>query len=211
MPTRSKLALAALAAATLLGLALSSASAGNLSVSNRQFRAIWSPFRMFGEGGIEAEVRCPVTIEGSFHSSTTHKVLAALVGYVSRAISGAGSACAGGSATMLSETLPWHVTYQGFSGTLPRITRIRLFVRRVAFIVEPGLSIRCLYRENGTAQAASEAIVEASGGIPGLEADEAIRLPLFSGGGFCPSEVGGAGTASVTVLGATTHITVRLI
>jgi len=209
--TRTRFTLVALTATLLMGLAVSSATAGRLSLSNQRFRAVWSPLRFFGEGGIEAEIRCPVTLEGSFHSATIQKVLRSLIGYVTRAISGAGRACASGSATVLAETLPWHITYEGFSGTLPRITRIRLLLRRVAFIVEPGLSIRCLYRENGTAQAAGEAIVEAGGAITGLEADRTIRLPLFSGGGFCPTEGGFEGTGTVTLQGAATRITVRLI
>ena len=55
-------------------------------------------------------------------------------------------ACASGSATLLTETLPWHVQYASFAGTLPNITAVRYniigFARRIREII----GLTCLFR-----------------------------------------------------------------
>jgi len=217
MHTRSKLALAGLAATLLMAFAVNSASANHLSVSSQNFRLVWTALTFFGEGtgSTENTIICPVTLEGSFHSSTLAKVIGALIGHVTRATV-VGTSCTGGRATILQETLPWHVTYEGFSGTLPRITAVRLLLRNTAFVLEAngGLGTTCLYKENGTS-AAGEVLVESGGAATALRADERIRLPLFRSGGIggflCPSEGGFQGSASVTVQGSSTRITIRLI
>jgi hypothetical protein len=210
MPTRTKLAFAGLAATFLMAFAVNTATANRLSVSNREFRVTWTELTFFGEGG-SPTVRCPVTLEGSFHERTIAKVLGLLVGYVTRAISGRGAACTGGGATVLTNTLPWHVTYEGFRGTLPRIAQVRLLFRRVAFSVEV-LGTTGLYKENGTEQAAGEINVEAGGNATTLTVDNTIRLPLFEGGLFWPSKGGFEGSGEVTLLGSsTTRIRVTLI
>jgi hypothetical protein len=210
MPTRTKLTLAGLAATLLMGFAVTTANANHLSVSNQFFRIVWNPLTFVGEGG--TTIKCPATLEGSFHERTIAKTIGRLVGYVSRAIFGSGAACQGGSFTVLTATLPWHVTYEGFSGRLPAITSVRLLLRRVAF-VEEVFSVRCLYKENGTSQAAGELLVEAGGNAKELTADRTITLPLFEGSTlFCPTNTGFEGTGEVTLLGSsTTRIRVTLI
>jgi len=210
MHTRSKLLLAGLTAGLLMAVAVGSASANRLSVSSRNFRAVWSNLRFFGEGGIEAEAQCPVTLEGSFHSGTISKVIGALIGHVTSAVSGSGAACRRGSSTILRETLPWHITYEGFSGTLPRITTVTLLVRGVAFRVDPGIGIACRYG-HATENARGIINLGASGEANSLRADESIRLRGFGEFG-CPPEGGFEGTtSSLTVQGGTTRITIRLI
>jgi hypothetical protein len=210
MYSHSKLLLAGLTAGLLMAVAVGSASANRLSVSNQTFRAVWSPLTFFGEGGISAEVRCPVTLEGSFHSGTIAKVVGALIGHVTSAISGSGAACARGSSTVLRETLPWHVTYEGFSGTLPRITRVRLLLVGSSFRIEPGAGISCRYG-HATENAAGEINLGASGEANSLTADNAIRIRGFGEFG-CPPEGGFEGTtSSLTIQGGTTRITIRLI
>jgi hypothetical protein len=210
MHTPTKLALAGLAATLVMAFAVGSATANHLSASNHQFRMVWTAFTVFGEGG-SPTVRCPLTLEGSFHERTIAKTLGHLVGYVSRAISGAGAACQGGSGTVLTATLPWHVTYEGFSGRLPAITSVRVLLRRVAFVMEV-LSVLCLYKENGTEQGAGELNVETGGNANTVTPDSSIRLPLFEGSVFCPAKIGDEGTGEVTVLGSsTTRIRVTLI
>lgn len=211
MHARSKLALAGLAAALLMSLAVGSAGANRLSLSSNTFRAVYTPLRFFGEGGIEAEVRCPVTLEGSFHSTTIVKTPGVLVGAVTKASVGAKSTCTGGAATILAATLPWHVTYLGFTGILPRIGGVILGLARTAFLVEIGLGTSCLYEEQGTARADGTANVESNGAITGLTADNAIRLRLVRGTFGCPSEGGFEGTGTTTVAGSSTRITIRLI
>jgi hypothetical protein len=213
MHARTKLALAGLTATLLMALAVSSASANRLSISNQQFRWVWSPLTFIGEGGAELTVRCPVTLEGSLHERTIVKTLGALVGYVTRGIAGGTEPpCTGGTVTVQAGTLPWHVTYEGFTGRLPTITRVRLLLRTVAFAATI-LTVLCLYKENGTAQAAGELNVEAGGNANTLTADHGMRLPRFSGNTlFCPPEVRFEGDAQVTLLGSsTTRIKVTLI
>jgi hypothetical protein len=202
MRDHTKLVLAGLAATLLMAFAVTTANANHLSVSNQAFRVTWSLLTLSGEGG-SPTIKCPLTLEGSFHSATIAKTLGLLIGYVSRAIFGAGMACQGGSATVLTNTLPWHVTYEGFSGRLPAITSVRLLLRRVA-LVEEWLSVLCLYKENGTEQAAGEVTVEAGGNATRLVPDSTIRLPLFEGGIFCPNKGGFTGEGETFLLGSTT-------
>jgi len=119
---------AVLGAALAMGLAVGSVSANRLSVSNRNFRITWTEL-MFTSGA--TSISCPLTLEGSFHYWTIAKVERALIGNISRASFGSAS-CPGGHATALQETLPWHVTYDGFRGVLPRITEIFLLFIVVA-------------------------------------------------------------------------------
>jgi len=209
MHTRSKLALAGLTAALVMGLAAGS-DANRLSVSSRTFRVTWTKLSFFSEGGIiNPTLECPVTFEGSLHSSVITKTAGSLSGYVTKAIIGS-AACTGGHATILQEKLPWHLTYEGFTGGLPRITGFILAVHTTAFLIETG-GLLCLYQENGTAR--SRVTVNISGGVAtSITHDTTIRLPKFSGSSFCPSEGGLEGNSNQpTVLGSTTTITIRLI
>jgi hypothetical protein len=87
---------------------------------------------------------CRVTFEGSFHSRTFSKVARALVGYITSAIV-AEAGCTGGSARALPTTLPWHLQYASFTGTLPDITGIRLRVVGAGFQIQEPI-VTCLYR-----------------------------------------------------------------
>jgi len=215
MRTGTKITVSSLTATLIFALAVTSANANRLSVSSRTFRITWTALSFFGEGtgSTENTIICPLTLEGSFHSATMAKVIGALVGHVNRATFGS---CTGGRFTVLQETLPWHVTYEGFSGTLPRITAVRLLLRGIAYAVEEngGLGTKCLYKDAGTS-AAGEVLVESGGAATGLIADETIRIPLFRstgiGGFLCPSESGFKGTGAVSVQGSSTRITIRLI
>jgi hypothetical protein len=113
-----KLFLAAVGATMLLGSLVSSASARNFSTDNQSFRAAFSAVEFHLP---ETTVRCHVTLEGSMHRRTVTKVIGSLIGYITRAILGP---CQTGRATILRETLPWHVRYSGFQGTLPNITSV---------------------------------------------------------------------------------------
>ncbi|HZV74772.1 MAG TPA: hypothetical protein VFF79_13740 [Conexibacter sp.] len=213
MRTHTKLALAALTATLLMALAVNTASANNISVSNQFFRVVWSPLTFIGEGS-PLRIVCNVTLEGSFHSATIVKTIGSLVGYVTRGIAGG---CTELSATVLTATLPWHVTYEGFSGRLPNISRVRLLLRHTAYITQifGGLA-DCLYADAGTNQsenAAGEVLIT-SGSANELAVDQTIRLPLVRGSGLsenCPTREGLTNTGNVTLLGATTRITVTLI
>jgi hypothetical protein len=178
MRTRSKLLLAGLAAALVMASALSTASANNLSVSRTNFRIHWASLTFTAAGN---NISCPVLLSGTFHESTFAKVAGQLVGSVTEAqISGA---CTGGVATVLTETLPWHVQYEEFEGELPIIESITLDLIGAAFRVEPGGGVRCLAGTTSTNPGVGIANRDINTGrITSLEADPTAAIPL--GGGF---------------------------
>jgi len=137
-----KLLFAAAGATVLLGALVSSASARNLSVSNQSISGMWSSVEFNLPG---ATTRCHVTLEGSLHSRTMAKVLGSLMGYITRAILGP---CLSGTATILRETLPWHVSYSGFRGTLPNIDSIIVHVTEAAWRVRESGGTNCLARSS---------------------------------------------------------------
>ncbi|HZV73606.1 MAG TPA: hypothetical protein VFF79_07820 [Conexibacter sp.] len=213
MRTHTKLALAALTATLVMALAVNTASANRISISNQAFRVVWSPLNLIGEGS-SVRVTCNITIEGSFHSRTIVKTLGSLVGYVTRAIAGG---CTENSTTVLTATLPWHITYEGFSGRLPTISRVRLLLRGTAYITQIfGGLVECLYADAGRSaeeNTAGEVLLTGSSANE-FKADESIRIPFVRGSGLtenCPMREGFTGTGQVTLLGATTRITVTLI
>ncbi|HEX7291079.1 MAG TPA: hypothetical protein VF250_08140 [Conexibacter sp.] len=133
-----KLLLAVTGATLLLGVTVSSVSARNLSISNQQIRA---NFREVRVSGLFGNTVCQVTIEGSFHSRTIAKVVGQLIGYITTERLGP---CATGTATILTETLPWHVRYVGFAGTLPNITSLSVNVIGRAIRVRTPEGFNCL-------------------------------------------------------------------
>ncbi len=137
----SKLLLAVAVAAAFFAALSGSAGARVFSFSHQTLRGTWREIRFSGGFGT---VICAVTVEGSLHTRTVAKVAGSLVGYVTAASIGA---CAQGSATILRETLPWHITYGGFTGTLPNITGGNANVVNASFLIrEPVFGISCLTR-----------------------------------------------------------------
>lgn len=135
-----KLLIAVTGASVLLGALASTASARVFSVSSQSLGAIFRSvtFRMpFGD------TVCAMTISGSLHTRTIAKVANALVGYINRATLGA---CSSGAATILTETLPWHLTYGDFTGTLPNVTGFNTNILNMSFRVREPAFITCLAR-----------------------------------------------------------------
>lgn len=175
------LPLAALAVAATLGLSVGSAAARSLSVNTEQIRAAWSSLEL-SNTVTSGVVRCPVTLEGSFASATVAKRAELTIGRITRANVAQG-ACINGSATIHSETLPWTISYQGFFGSLPRISGIKLSLIGVFFEIES---------EGNTCSARSEedepinGILElngATGENTGIRAEETARITLTNGRG----------------------------
>jgi hypothetical protein len=135
MTTRSKLALAALAATMLMSFAASTASARRIFLSNQRWLAIW-PVLTLSAPTAGNTIRCPVTLEGSFHSATLSKVSGQLIGYVTQGRVNE-PACTGGNARVEAASLPWHTLFISFSGTLPIISSVRLSLINATFEVEP--------------------------------------------------------------------------
>ena len=138
-----KLALAVVGATVLLGAVVSSASATRLSSTTRGINASWT--RINFRGGL-GTFDCEIIINGTGHANTIAKTAGLLMGLVTAANV---TRCARGSATMLRETLPWHVRYDSFLGTLPNITAIRTRVIGLSYRVqEPTFGINCLIRSS---------------------------------------------------------------
>lgn len=219
MHTRSKLLLAGLAATLLMAFAVNTASANKLSIDNQLFRVTWTNLTFFSDEN-ETTIACPVTLEGSFNSRTIAKVFRALIGRVTKAAL-TNANCTGGRATILTATLPWHVTYLGFIGRLPNIRGFILLLRRPAFQIEgSGTFTQCLYEDRGTnfeeAAAGTIEVNETTGVATTLEPERSIRTPFITGGGLapglCPRQGGFRGTGQTTLLGSsTTRIRITLI
>jgi hypothetical protein len=203
MPKRSKLILAAAVAAVALGAIVSTTSANRIAISERVFRATWLRIRFIGFVAIE----CELMIEGSFHSRTSSKIGESLVGYITRSIV-TETQCTGASARTLSEALPWHIRYGGFSGTLPNITSVTLRIVGSRFLVQVAgiVAAKCLYTSSATSPIKD--IVNrntATGVASSIRVDEGARIPFTSGTSVfaCGSTAILEGTGSVTAITVT--------
>jgi len=137
-----KVILASIGVTMLLGALVSSASARNFEVSNQRTRGIFTNVEFHLPG---ATTRCALTLEGSMHNRTMAKVAGSLIGYVTRADLGA---CTAGTATILTTTLPWHVRYSGFQGTLPEINSVITHIIGASWRVREAEGIACLSRSS---------------------------------------------------------------
>jgi hypothetical protein len=204
----AKAIIAALTAALLLAVAVGTASARRLEISNQNLRIVWASLEFIAEG-VATPVRCPVTIEGSFHSRTISKVSGQLIGYIT-AVEVVSTQCTSGRARANRETLPWHIRFLEFRGALPNITEITQQLVNASFNIEisafPGLS--CRYTTSAREPGIGTARRETTGQITGLVASGSIA----SSSGFpCPRGSFG-GTGSVRLQGSTTTlIFIRLV
>lgn len=140
-----KAILVVVGASLVLAALVGGASARNLSTTTRVINASWTGLS-FRTGAGTAE--CEVIVNGTFHQNTVSKVTGTLSGFVTAANI---TRCARGGATVLRETLPWHVQYDSFTGTLPNIASISARIIGVAFrITEPVFGIGCLSRSSTT-------------------------------------------------------------
>ena len=170
--------LAGIAAMAILAAGVGVASAGRLSVSNRHIRGVWSRFTLSNTVTSEV-IECQVTLEGSFHSSTTKKVAGALIGHITRPSI---DACTGGNVTVDPEVLPWHLHYESFSGTLPNINSILISMTGSSYLISLG-SLLC--RAVTTATESAAAIAELSGEVVvSLSVDQTRQISLRTVRGF---------------------------
>jgi len=220
MRAHLKLGLAALIATVALGTMVSTASAGRLSISNQNIRVTWSALEFESGGGIT--IRCSVTVEGSFHYRVSAKIAGSLSGYITRAI--VRRPCTGGTAwdyngTEVNEvlggtfanSLPWHMTYQGFGGTLPAITSLIDVLSGARHrIRDPFFGLLCDYTTGANGNATGTASRDTTTGT----------VDRMVAGGRIRSETAGCPEANfttrpedglITVLGSTTRITVTLM
>ncbi len=149
MWTRKLLLAAAAALLVVLALAVGTAAANRFRVSSTNFSMKWREFNVptgQTEESPEGRLRhCPLTMSGSFHSTTIPKVVTTLVGYVNTAQMGTCTG-EGGTVTLLRTGLPWHLQYESFTGTLPAILSFRLGLIgfRMSIEVPPLFGTVCL-------------------------------------------------------------------
>ncbi|MGN6189053.1 MAG: hypothetical protein ACTHOE_09150 [Conexibacter sp.] len=125
----------------LLATLVSTASATQLETSSQTLRTAFTSVRIRETFG--STTGCAMTLEGSLHSRTIQKVAGTLIGYITSAHLGT---CTAGTATILTETLPWHIRYLAFRGTLPNITSLISNVIGFAFKFRFPTGANCLAR-----------------------------------------------------------------
>ena len=221
MKSTAKHMIALLIIAAALTALVGLASANRLSATSRTLRVVWSSLEFRGP----VTLRCRVTLEGSFHENTFAKVSGSLVGYVTAAT--VAHPCTGGTAwayngternealgnAVLPGSFPWHLTYEGFDGSLPNASAIRVLLTlsrslfRASFF---GIPILCAYRTstaNGNATGIAE--LGTGGRVTSLGASGRIRSET----GGCPEGNWGSpiGDGIVTILGTANSISITLI
>jgi len=201
--------LALVGATIVLSALVSGASAGRLSTSSRNIRATWSSLEFIEPLG--TTVRCPLTLEGSLHSSTIAKVLGALIGHISRGTIN-DAVCSGGRFTILQASLPWHVRYNGFVGTLPNITALKTSVIGMSYRSATPAGI-CLFTSTAaqplqldfSRSTVTRALTAATVGGP-MTSNEGCgpfgtRITLTLGGtSNVPTVLGGAAAITITLI-----------
>jgi hypothetical protein len=180
---------AAFATLLLFGV-VSAASANSLGINETETTVTFTPVTFSAAG---SEVSCNMTLAARLIASTITK-RSGRVGEITQVELGT---CTGGSATALSETLPWSINYVSFKGTLPAITSIR------TSLVGSGMRIStefatCLAGTTEETPSLADEPLGRGGGINGVVLDETVEIPL-RGGFLCELSVGhvsGTGSAS---------------
>lgn len=196
-----KLLLATASVTVLMGALASTTSARNFSVDATSLR---SAFRTVSFHFPGITTTCQLTIEGSLHRNTIAKTIGSLIGYITSAIIGP---CVSGTASILRETLPWHVRYSGFLGRLPEIRSLIFHVIGASWRIRESGGIACLARTSSGEPGIHRLNVDASG----HETDQ-IEGSIRSG--FECLGIAGSFTSDrpqVVALNTTTAISIRLI
>jgi hypothetical protein len=167
------LMLAALAATLLLLVAVGSASARDLSLNEQRFSLRWASLTWNTAVG---SVRCPVTLRGSLHTRTFAKTSELLIGSITGATITSAS-CTNGRATILTGTLPWHLRYRSFTGTLPTITTVRLGLTGLNLQMSVS-ELTCLFSTEAAEPGVIAANVGASGEIRTMDFDNDEEIDL---------------------------------
>lgn len=197
MKRHVQLALAGLAATLLLGLAANPTYAGRLSLTARTFKIAWPRLELTDETST-ARAICPVTLQGSFHSTTLRKTVGAVLGYATRHETGR---CSVGEAELeRGISGVWSIQYVGFTGTLPRISGFTVKIVEVHYSFRAFNNEVCGYFEIGAEQPKGTFQIEASARITGFVLDTTVFLPRTGLNFFCPQRSAQRGTATVTTV-----------
>lgn len=197
-----------IAATVLAALAVgaATASANRLWRSNLGIRIVWA--RVLFDG----IVRCAVTLEGTLHGNSHAKTENLLIGHITRAIVTRPCEQREWTARFLTPnegvnpgTLPWHIRYDSYTGTLPRITGVRW--RIVGMAWEINNFIERLFTSSELTPVYIELRTDmTTGRVEGVRLLEERRIfdPFFS-------ETALEGVGAMTLLGNSNAIVVRLI
>jgi len=140
-----KVLIVAISATAVMGLMVGTASANRFASSGNFLTATWT--NMVFTDSFGGQAVCPVTLSGSLHSRTITKTGGALGGFLN---TGTVGNCSTGSATILQASLPWHLRYLGFTGTLPNIGSILFNVIGASFRVTTTTGVPCLFTSSAT-------------------------------------------------------------
>jgi hypothetical protein len=218
---KTKHILTALTATLLFATAINTASARNLSLSNQNLRITFSSIEFAVSESVA--IRCRITLEGSFHTRTIAKTAGLLIGAVTRAAVSQSNCTQGTLAffngaeryngTTTPNTLPWHLTYVSFAGTLPNINSIRVALSRFRYGLRDSSGLCTGQYGNETDALAFDAALSARAisSITPVEGSNNTTLIRRDAGLLCPSPGRLRSAGTVTLLGATTLITVTLI
>lgn len=190
-------------AATLLFTGLAGTAAGALSVNERAFRVFWPRFEVALQSEGEPRVaRCPVTLDGSFHSSTFATTRSASVGNLTRWSVGT---CTGGNLTILTMTLPWSLDFVRAAG-VPLVVTMS-YVNFSMQLSAGGLT--CLTRATVGEPARGLWRVNETSRVT-VDGDESINLPV-TGIGCTGIRFAYEGPGLATRAGSTESLTMRTI
>jgi hypothetical protein len=140
----SKLIVTIVGATVLLGALVSSASARSFSLSSQAKTILWRRMDFISAAG---NVECEVNLSGSFHTRTFTKTVNSLIGYLTE---GAVLRCANGGATLNQSSLPWHLRYRGFTGTLPNMNSQSATVTGAEWTIRSGIVTCTVRRETSS-------------------------------------------------------------
>lgn len=185
-------AIAMPAAVLVLALFASVAAANRLAVATAEMGDITIADFRFEAGGVD--ITCRITVSASLHSATNVKTVRALVGQVTHVEVGR---CAEGAVTVLTETLPWQVLYNGFTGRLPAPTGVRLLLVGAAYRVSGG-GVTCLARTDSSEPSGGTVALDERGVVTGLTLDPTLEIDIDDSGFLCElaGDVSVSGTAS---------------
>ncbi len=215
MRKRSKLLLTALIAVFAFSLAAGTATANRgASVTTGeggQRILVIVPRLVFG-GGF-GNITCSVTLHGSLHRTIT-KVEGTLAGMIESVLIDIRNCTESFGVENITDvrvlTLPWHVRYVSFTGTLPTIRTARSIQLGTSFLIDFGIfggDARCLYISNQ----GMEATYDARGVATSINAIREAALPPVRppSTANCPEgSFSGSGTVTDSTGGT---VTVRLI
>jgi len=203
--------LTALAATALLAAIATTSAAREFETSETRIRTVFRPLRLISSSG--DTVSCTVTLEGSFHYRTIRKVERSLIGYITRAIVETPTCVSertrGITAAALTETLPWHITYLDFTGTLPNVT-FRITLNRAGFnLINVPIIGRCRFTSTTNGIVGGPLGRFITEGSATITAERGVRIRSETFG--CPEGEFESAPTPVTIQGGTTPVTVRLI